>query len=157
MVEASNALLSSINRSGENSYYYAHAPRQIDNLENAIVIEGEGIVTGGIPRLIHSNSAPQLEIKIHNIRNYSWADEDDEVTIYITLNEQVNPDRVECHFDTRALEVSYNKSEIEIHKLRIPKLNEAINVEQSKFRVRRNRITVVLKKSTSAAWSKLAQ
>lgn len=54
MVEPSNALQESISRKGQHSYYYAHAPRDLDEIEQAIVISGDNIVTGGPPKLVET-------------------------------------------------------------------------------------------------------
>ena len=52
-----NALIASIRERPEMSYYYAHG-RKYDCPEEAKIMEGHGIITGGPPELIHANSAP---------------------------------------------------------------------------------------------------
>ena len=50
-MEPENALLDSIKQKGDHSYYYAHKPRDLPP-EDAKVLEGVGIVTGGPPQLL---------------------------------------------------------------------------------------------------------
>lgn len=156
MVEAENALLDSIKRKGEHSYYYAHAPRQSDTLESAIRLEGSGIIYGGPPQLLGEQQATApVQHTYVNIRNYSWADEDDEVTIYVNFAENVDSAKIACSFDSKSVELTYQISENETHRLSLKKLNSAIDPASSKYRVRKNRVTITLKKVDGGKWYKL--
>lgn len=157
MVEsAENALLESIKRKGEHSYYYAHAPRQSDALDSALRMEGSGIIHGGPPKLLVEQ---ELTVPVPHtyviIRNYSWADEDEDVTIYVNFPENLDSSKVECTFDTKSVELTYCISENETHKLSLKKLNSAIDPASSKYRIRKNRVTITLKKQAGGKWYKL--
>lgn len=159
MVESENALIESIKKKGDKSYYYAHAPRNCDIPEEAKILEGVGIVTGGPPRLIASKQQTELQIRVVpqtvNIRNYSWTEDDDRVSIYIEFGEDVISEQVDCTFDKKELVLTYNFNEIEIRKLILKNLRKEIVPEESRYRIRKNKITVHLKKAEVDKWYSL--
>ncbi|CAG9317495.1 unnamed protein product [Blepharisma stoltei] len=157
MVESENALRDNIRRKGENSYYYAHAPRPDEVPDHAIVLEGDGIITGGPPKLIARDQQFTPQPHIFNIRNYSWSDENDKVTIYIPFEEDVDPDLVTCKFDTKEVDLTYSFSDTETRKLWLKKLSNTISPTQSSYKVRKNKIVITLKKVGSLSWYKLAE
>ena len=157
MVEPSNALLDSIYRKGEHSYYYAHAPKQTGDLDTAHRVHGDGIIQGGPPQLIEVKEVTHIpQHTIVNIRNFLWADEDDECSIYITFPQDVIQDQLSFKSDLKSFELSYRLSELETHKL-IKKLSKTIDPERSKFRARKNKVTITLYKSEPGKWEKLEE
>ena len=74
-MEAENALLANIKQKGQNSYYYAHQPRTPTNAAEARVLEGEGIVNGGHPKLAEVIETLPVRETVVQIRIYSWADD----------------------------------------------------------------------------------
>lgn len=156
MVESENALLESIKKRGEHSYYYAHAPRFESVPEHAIVLEGDGIITGGPPKLIAKQHQPVPVHQIVNIRSYSYSDDGEKVTIYINFDESVNPDMVTCRFDSKELDLTYTFSDYETRKLWLKKLSHTIEPDQCTYKIRKNKIVITLKKTHNASWYKLA-
>jgi predicted dehydrogenase len=157
MVEPSNALLDSIYRKGEHSYYYAHAPKQTEDLNSAHRVQGEGIIHGGPPQLIQVQEVtPAPQPRVVNIRNFSWADEDDECSVYITFPSDILQDAVSFKSDLKSFEFSYRLSELETHKL-IKKLSKTIDPDRSKLRLRKNKATITLYKSEPGKWDKLEE
>ncbi|CAG9327990.1 unnamed protein product [Blepharisma stoltei] len=161
MVESENALMESIKKKGDKSYYYAHAPRNIDIPEEAKVLEGVGIVTGGPPVLITKDApaeaARQVTPQIVNIRNYSWAEDDDKVTLYINFEEEVKAELISCTFNTKEFALTYDFSEAETRKLILKNLTHNIDPSQSNYKIRKSRITVNLKKTEIEKWYKLTE
>ena len=155
MEASDNALLGNIKKKGENSYYYAHAPRQLENLEEAKVVEGEGIVTGGPPKLIMRHDSKAELTAVSNIRNYSWADHDTKVTVYVEFEENVEENKVSCSFESKKLELAYVLNNTETKRLILSRLSKNIDPEASTFRVRKNKIIIHLKKASEGSWSKL--
>lgn len=155
MSEAENALLGNIKKKGENSYYYAHAPRVADNLEEAKILEGEGIVTGGPPVLIKRHDSTTDVTLVSNIRNYSYSDSDDKITIYVPFEEEVDSNLVSCEFEDKKIMMTYLKSENDTKRLVLRKLFREIDPDTSSYRVRNNKIVITLKKKVSGSWYKL--
>ena len=155
MEESDNALLENIKKRGENSYYYAHAPRPQENLEEAKVLEGDGIVTGGPPKLIMRHDSYAEVSTTSNIRNYSWADHDGKVSVYVEFEEPVEANRVNCNFETNSLELTYTMSTGEFKRLFLKKLSKNIDPEGSAFKTRKNKVIIHLKKEIDSSWSKL--
>jgi CS domain len=155
MVESENALIENIKKKGENSYYYAHQPRNTDSIENAKVLEGEGIVTGGPPKLLKREDSINGINSTSIIRNYSWADHDDKVSIYIQLDENVEENRINCTFETKGFDLSYIVNDDETKRLVIRKLYKNIDPNNSKAKARKNKIVVTLKKESKESWYKL--
>ncbi|OMJ75680.1 hypothetical protein SteCoe_25118 [Stentor coeruleus] len=155
MADTENALVDNIKKKGENSYYYAHAPRSFDRIEEAKVLEGEGIVTGGPPKLIQRQESVNEINSVINLRNYSWADGDDKVTIYVPFQEDIDENRVTCNFESKCLIMTYTPNETETRRLTLKKLYKEINPDESGFRIRKNKIIINLKKSSSGSWYKL--
>ena len=155
MVESENALIENIKKKGENSYYYAHAPRNIENLEEAKVFEGEGLVTGGPPKLIKRHDSTNDFVPISNIKNYSWADSDDKVTIYVPFENNIEENQVACEIDINGLDMRYVISDIEIKRLILKRLYKAIDPANSSYKIRKNKVVITLKKEINGSWYKL--
>lgn len=155
MADPANALIENIQKKGENSYYYAHAPRNIDNLEEAKVISGDGIVTGGPPVLIKRHDSTTELSPFSIIRNYSWADGEDKVSVYVPFEEDIQQNQVNCEFENKGFVLTYVKTESDVKKLTIRKLYKEIEVNGCSFRVRNNKVVVSLKKLVKGSWFKL--
>lgn len=153
MVESENALQESIKRKGDKSYYYAHAPRNVDDPTIATILEGEGIVSGGNPKLLIKDYVkPQEEVKqITNIRNYAWHDDDNKVVISIPYED--SEENVNVTITKDGLEVIHQVSQSEVRKLSIKPLNNPIVPEKSTYRIRRNKLHIHLEKEdTEKTW-----
>ena len=145
MVESENALQESIKRKGDKSYYYAHAPRPVEDPTLATILEGEGIVTGGDPKLLVKDHPKPEEVKqIVNIRNYAWHDDDNKVVISIPYED--TEDKVRVTFTKDSLEIIHEASENEVRKLYIKPLSNTILAENSTYRIRRNKLHIHLAK-----------
>lgn len=156
MVEPENALLHNIYAKGESSYYYAHAPRKIDSVEGAIVLEGEGIVTGGPPKLLARQDSKSTDPVLVNIRNYSWLDDGAKVVVYIPLIRQVTAECVTVNFNPQAFDLSIAYDDELIHSLSLRKLMHPINVEESTWQIRTNKLVLKLgKKDDLTKWHAL--
>lgn len=155
MSDPANALIENIQKKGENSYYYAHAPRNIDNLEEAKVLTGDGIVTGGPPVLIKRHESVTELSPFSIIRNYSWADGDQKVTVYVPFEENIEESQVKCEFESKSFTLTFMKNEADVKKLVIKRLYKEIDPENSKFRVRSNKVVIHLKKLVTGSWYKL--
>lgn len=158
-MEAENALRANIKQKGENSYYYAHQPRAQMDPVDAIVLEGDGIITGGDPRLVQVQERTTHTVNVVPIRNYSWADETSTVLVIITFlnGGALTSDQVDCRFDTKRVSLSVRVNELEEHKLILRRLCHSIVPDQCKFRVKNNRVTLVLKKETEMKWFSLVE
>ena len=155
MVESQNALIENIKKKGENSYYYAHAPRNVENIEDAKIIEGEGIVTGGPPKLIKRIDSIHEIAPISNIRNYSWADHEEKLTVYIPFEGSLEENKVSCEFFANGFDLKFNLNESETKRLVLKKLFKNIQTEGSSFKFRKNKIAVCLIKESQGSWYKL--
>ena len=155
MSDNENALIQNIKTKGENSYYYAHAPRNTDNMENATVLEGEGIITGGHPVLIKRQDSTTENSSYSIIRNYSWADSDEKVSVYIQFEDDVDPSTTSIDYQTQGFTFTLHKSQTEIRRLAIRNLYKDINPDKCNIKVRRNRVTINLHKSEPGSWHKL--
>ena len=154
-MEAQNALLDSIRAKGDKSYYYAHAPRDLGP-EEAKVLEEEGIVTGGPPKLVGQRVSQVADGPVAvAIKNYSWMDEDEWVRVHIPFDHVPDQARLEIHFDLRSFELAYDRGE-ELHKLCVARLSKAIVPEESRLRVRRQKVILDLKKAEIEQWYSLA-
>lgn len=157
MVESENALQESIKRRGDKSYYYAHAPRNTDDPSIAKILEGEGIVTGGDPKLLVSDQTKVLKPKqVVNIRNYAWTDEDDKIEISTPYED--TEDKLEVQFTKEGFELVYYASEEETRKLIMKNLFKNIVPESCSKRLRRNKVVLSLvKEDPDTTWYQLTK
>ena len=143
----SSKLRESIKQYGTNSYYYAHS-RSSHVPADAIVREGEGVVTGGQPVLIASTPAPLTKPK-RKITAFAWFDDNDRVKVYLEdpaflaqadgLTHEFTPNS--CRFETPDAFFALDN------------LDDAIDVAASSFRLSATRLTIVLKKiNTKKTW-----
>jgi hypothetical protein len=95
-----NALQANIKAKGDQSYYYAHA-RKYEEDESAIKLEGDGIITGGPPVLIHrSDSSVFAGMRSEKITRYSWFDDGPKVKLILEFDFEVLGDMIKIDFDT---------------------------------------------------------
>jgi hypothetical protein len=156
MVESENALQESIKRRGDKSYYYAHAPRNVDDPSTAKILEGEGIVTGGDPKLLVSDiPKPEQPKHLVNIRNYNWGDEDDKVEISTPFDGI--SESLDVLITTDSVQATFNTERNETKKLLIKPLNKSVIPETSSYRItRRNKLIITLAKmDPDATWYQL--
>ena len=86
MVESENALEASIRNKPSMSYYYAHS-RKYDCPEEAKVMEGHGIITGGPPVLIETNAEiARPAARTEKISRYTWFDDNNKVKVIIEFD-----------------------------------------------------------------------
>ena len=155
-MEAQNALLANIKQKGPHSYYYAHQPRTPTDPAEARVLEGEGIVNGGIPKLAEVREVQALKPVVMPIRNYSWADETDKVTVIIPFTAgTLTAEQVEHSFEAKKVEVSLHPRDLEEYRLTLSNLSHSILPEESRIRVKANRVTLTLKKEIESKWFEL--
>jgi hypothetical protein len=81
--EGMSALKHNQTTKGKNSYYYAHT-RDFEVPEDAKVVEGPGLITGGPPVLLESGGAskPSTPPTVP-MRNYAWSEEDGTVKVSV--------------------------------------------------------------------------
>lgn len=157
-MEAENALLANIKQKGQNSYYYAHQPRTPVNAAEARVLEGEGIVNGGHPKLAEVIETIPVRETVVPIRIYSWADDTPKVTIIIPFPQGgLTEECVQIQLDKKSVDVAVRVREGEVHKLNLSPLSYDIVPEQSRIRVRPDRVTLSLKKEIEAKWFELVE
>ncbi|OMJ80331.1 hypothetical protein SteCoe_19429 [Stentor coeruleus] len=155
--EAANALQESIKRKGDKSYYYAHAPRNVDDPTLATIIEGEGIVTGGDPKLLVKDLPKMEPVKqVINIRNYHWHDDDDKIRVSTPFED--TEDKVTVKFEKEGFELIHEASPTETRKLIIKSLNKPINPEASSYRIRNRKVVIILmKEDVDSTWYNLTK
>lgn len=100
-----NFLEASIQQKGERSYYYAHKKREFTT-ENAIVLEGNGIITGGPPQLLGTQDSGSFsETRFDKITRYSWYEDGGKVKIIIELDFPVTREMIDAGFNSHSLQL----------------------------------------------------
>lgn len=157
---AGSALEACLQTKGDNAYYYAHG-RSFEVPEDAKVISGPGLITGGQPMLIEAGANtvdPEAHERIVWLKEYSWSDSSSKVKVYVPVPEGVLPSEGAAE----AVEASWGATRVELtiktrpqHKLTIEKLNAEIKVESCKERVEahKNRIVLELAKKRDTTLS----
>jgi hypothetical protein len=157
---ADSKLFNSIDTYGSNSYYYAHSKsKEFVVPENAKVVEGPGIITGGNPVKIADGEPLQPSVVRRRIDKYSWCDDDSKVRIYID-DPQILPhikdgeSNVSCKFDHRSLLVEVPVSDSQFFVFEVSELNEEIEPSSSLFKVSLGkRVTITMaKKNPETKW-----
>merc|ERR1719486_1411338 len=79
-----SALQQDLDRKGDNAYYFAHN-RKFEVPEDAKVITGPGLITGGAPVLLEvgADTGGKEEDKVAWLKEYSWADSGAKVKVYV--------------------------------------------------------------------------
>lgn len=157
-----SALQENVDRKGENAYYFAHN-RNYEVPEDAKVITGPGLITGGAPVLIEAG--PSMDTEDHKVKwlkDYSWSDSKGKVKVYIPIPEGSLPSDgadslVSAEFGTSTLQVMIQaKPRLGV---KIEKLNGELNVDACTTRVEahKNRIVVQLAKKRDTTWYNLTK
>ena len=158
---ADSKLFNSIDTYGTNSYYYAHN-REYVVPEDAKVVEGPGIITGGAPvKLSEGGPIPSSVIK-RKIEKYSWCDDEAKVRVYID-DPNILPlisessETVSCSFDSQSFNLEIKVSDRELYCFNASELSEEIDPLASSWRVSLGkRVTVTLqKKNPDTKWHNL--
>lgn len=159
--ETATALHQNIAEKGSNAYYFAHN-RHFEIPDDAKIISGPGLVTGGPPeRLAKEDTDPKSIVteaeKVSWIKEYSWADAGATVKIYIPCDGLCNitEDNVKASFEKRSVTLEIGTTPP--RKLQLQKLNAEINTDECKVRVEtaKGRVTVVLMKKKELLWREL--
>jgi CS domain len=79
---SSSVLRASLASYGQNSYYYAHG-NNFHIPDDAKVVSGEGIVTGGAPVKIATEEVKAPAQVLKKTFKYAWCDDESVVKIYI--------------------------------------------------------------------------
>ena len=92
--DQTNALQENIQKNGDLSYYYAHAPRNSgeEEFKEGIKTEGPGLVTGGTPIMLSSTksgSKPSASKSYTTLSKYMWLDAKKKIKIYIDLTDPI--------------------------------------------------------------------
>lgn len=157
--ESETALHQNMAQKGAHAYYFAHN-RHFEIPEDAKIISGPGLVTGGTPeRLVEEDNPATIvteDDKVLWIKDYSWADAGAKVKIYIPCEGLSDATQTNASFDKKSVMLEIGTAPR--RKLRLQKLNAEIITEESKVRVEpaKGRITVVLAKQRESVWRELS-
>jgi hypothetical protein len=159
-----SALQENVDTKGENAYYHAHT-RHFEVPEDAKVITGPGLITGGRPVLIEAGAAavdPAAEERTVWMKEYSWADTKAKVKVYVPVPEGLLPSEgadamVETQF--KALNVELTVKSAPRQRLRLEKLHAELKTDACSTRVEpgKNRIVLQLVKQKEVTWSGLTK
>ncbi|OLP86475.1 DNA topoisomerase 2-beta [Symbiodinium microadriaticum] len=157
--QGESALHQNISEKGENAYYFAHS-RKFEIPEDAKIIAGPGLVTGGPPELLQDGGAELIkeEEKILWIKDYAWAEAGGKVKVYVDcdfLPEDAQDDIASATFDTRSFVLDIASQQR--RRLKVEKLHAEIKPEECKVRVEaaKRRVTVTLAKKRETTWRSL--
>lgn len=155
---ADSALRTNIAEKGENAYYFAH-DRQFVVPEDAKVVSGPGLVTGGAPTLISKEVVAEESTPCRTewIKDLSWADDGAKVKVYLQLPSDVKiveEDQVKVDFQEKAVDVCVRITENLVHRCKIDPLNADIAPDLSTYRVSlgKGKVSLTLKKRKEYTW-----
>lgn len=159
-----SALQENVDKKGENAYYFAHT-RKFEVPEDAKVITGPGLITGGQPVLLEAGSAMSPDAEEDRtvwLKDYSWADSKGKVKVYVPVPEGLLPaDGAEeiAEVDWQPMQVDLSIKAKLRHRLKIEKLNGELKVEECSIRVEaaKNRIVLQLAKKRDTTWYNLTK
>jgi len=159
-----SALQDNVDNKGDNAYYYAHN-RKFEVPENAKVITGPGLITGGQPVLIETGAKkvdPEVEERVEWLKDYSWADSGNKVKVYVPVPEGVLP----LEGADSLVETNYQATQVVLtikskpqQRLKIEKLNAELKVDACSTRVEahKNRVVLQLAKKRDTSWYSLTK
>eukprot|EP00388_Colpodella_angusta_P013074 GDKJ01032920.1.p1 GENE.GDKJ01032920.1~~GDKJ01032920.1.p1 ORF type:complete len:184 (-),score=36.48 GDKJ01032920.1:52-603(-) len=159
-----SALRDNIERKKDNSYYYAHS-RKMELPPDAKVVKGPGLITGGFPELIATESSPKPVITrppAVALNKYSFLDEEDKVRIYVFKDAipeadlVLNNDIVTCEFEERSV-VCDLKGEKNLYRLKFENLRDDIDVSKCQLRCTSSKLSITLVKREKKPWSSIQQ
>eukprot|EP00401_Gymnodinium_catenatum_P010071 CAMPEP_0117464354 /NCGR_PEP_ID=MMETSP0784-20121206/4057_1 /TAXON_ID=39447 /ORGANISM="" /LENGTH=302 /DNA_ID=CAMNT_0005258209 /DNA_START=26 /DNA_END=932 /DNA_ORIENTATION=+ len=153
-----------LEKKGEFAYYHAHN-RDFQVPEDAKVISGPGLITGGAPVLLEAGASPldgAEEERTVWLQDYSWSDSTAKVKVYVEVAEGILPVEgangiVETEYLAHKVNLTINSKPR--YKLSIEKLNAEIKVESCCTRVEahKNRIVLQLAKKRETSWYNLTK
>jgi len=159
-----SALQENVDTKGENAYYFAHT-RKFEVPPDAKVITGPGLITGGTPILIEAGAMAvdsSEEDRTVWLKDYSWADSNGKVKVYVTLPEGLLPatgadELVEASFANTQVDLTIKSKPR--HGLKIEKLNGELKIEECSTRVEahKNRVVLQLAKKRETTWYSLTK
>ena len=135
------ALEYDIKKKGENAYYYAHKSRFENNNAdpNAKTITGPGIITGGVPVLLHTEQKVVENVKKpKSISSYQFYDDDKFAVVKIELPEDaqgVTEEGIKSDFQKRSFNLNIKTPEGETYIFKVTKLYLAIDPEKSNVKI----------------------
>mmetsp|Transcript_10170 Transcript_10170/g.14384 ORF Transcript_10170/g.14384 Transcript_10170/m.14384 type:complete len:158 (+) Transcript_10170:83-556(+) len=153
-----SALRDNVEKKGKNSYYYAHEK----------VIDGPKWDGNREPRLLYrtaSNSPTPVHKSLNasnHLKNYSWSDDISKATVYISLEETEEGEKVQLSEEDFVLNWTNNSVSIDIkknpylevwHKLEITRLFGEI--VDCRVKLKEGRVLLVLVKKEKGPWSSL--
>jgi hypothetical protein len=159
-----SALQDNVDRKGENAYYHAHT-RHFEVPEDAKVITGPGLITGGKPVLLEAGAVTVdvgAEDRTVWLKDYSWADTSSKVKVYVPVPDGMLPAEgadALVETDYKALQVDLTIKVKPQQRLKIEKLNAELKVESCSTRVEpsKNRIVLQLVKKKDTTWYNLTK
>lgn len=158
---ADSKLFNSIDTYGNNSYYYAHN-REFVIPDDAKVVEGPGIITGGAPVKLGEGPSISPSIIRRKIEKFSWCDDESKVRVYIDDSNILaliseSSDHVSCVFDTQSFNLEIKVNDREVYAFSATELSEEIDPGRSSWKVSLGkRVTVILqKKNPETKWHNL--
>ena len=135
------ALEYDIKKKGENAYYYAHKSRFENNNAdpNAKTITGPGIITGGVPVLLHTEQkVVEIVKKPKTIASYQFYDDDKFAVVKIELPEDaqsVTEEGIKADFQKGSFNLTIKTPEGETYVFKVTKLYLNIEPEKSNFKI----------------------
>ena len=135
------ALEYDIKKKGENAYYYAHKSRFENNNAdpNAKTITGPGIITGGVPVLLHTEQKVVEHVKKpKSILSYQFYDDDKFAVVKIELPEDaqgVTEEGIISDFQQRSFNLTIKTPEGETYIFKVSKLYLGIEPEKSNISI----------------------
>ncbi len=158
-----SALEHNIKTKKDCAYYYAHAYKfdKKEDEQNAQVISGPGIITGGDPVLLAKNSKPvEVKKEMKTFTKYIFYDDDKSAVVKITLPDEikdlVTQDCIDMEFQERSINLRVNVPNQDSYFLVVKKLHKKIIPDESKVKLIKGKISINLrKKDEDDEWSKL--
>lgn len=161
----SSALQENILQKGENAYYYAHS-RKFEVPENATVVSGPGLVTGGAPVRLGVEKIEVEDVRSEIIQDFSWADDGHRAKIYVQLPPRAmcSSPKANCEFSKRAVSLTVDCSDTSMvsdakpsrafrYVCKIDPLNaDVVPAECSHHMNDKGKVTIVLHKKVSSKW-----
>ena len=135
------ALEYDIKKKGENAYYYAHKSRFENNNAdpNAKTITGPGIITGGVPVLLHTEQKVVENVKKpKTISSYQFYDDDKFAVVKIELPEDaqgITEEGIKSDFQKRSFNLTIKTPEGETYVFKVTKLYLNIEPEKSNIKI----------------------
>mmetsp|Transcript_52080 Transcript_52080/g.124002 ORF Transcript_52080/g.124002 Transcript_52080/m.124002 type:complete len:285 (-) Transcript_52080:100-954(-) len=164
LAERSNsALQQNIDHKGDNAYYFAHN-RHFEVPEDAKVITGPGLITGGAPTLLEigTTKVDDEADRTQWLKDYSWSDHGTKVKVYVPVPDGALPaegadDVVEATYTAANVDLMIKSKPF--RRLKIDKLNAEIKPESCLTRVeaQKCRIVLHLSKKRETTWYSLTK